>query len=1121
LSYPIGAPNMADRTPQHIRGFIVPSKIEPQNIWTAQSSFSQQNPTAGEPTPNQISPMTLLSTGNQTSAGNTTIITRAAGAAGYGAAYTFTDNTYSETIEFGRDAYNAISGFEYIHQSGSAPINQYYFPTCTTDSADSLHIAYHKFNGTASVNKVALTTTTKTGTSSEQIIYSELAFVTTTQKFHPVLVRLDDDSLMLFHLLEDDGKANIRAHRSEDNGATWSCVSRETLKDAINVGTATGSGVDTHNIQRIRAAQHNDVILLLIETNYNDTAATKRNRLFQFVSIDKGGTFQLVTSATNLAANSFHSISLAVRNGRFCVVYCGTLTRVHYIELPNAFSSIHLLRDGNQFAEIKSGTADAVATGTADFMENGNTALLTEENGNLYCMYYNQTLNKIIQQFSTFGVRWELPNGATSTTDLANVFNTDDAGTTLANMFAIKWIGRGIIACNLETALTIHNSICVVFLGGNANVNLPKSSYAKRESDVNRASYMVNYLPIDLPSNISGLNVVGTGSDAISSGFLRIESSPSHASKRDYEFADLTQSIVVSDNNLYVTAGLIVRASFKVVQGGSVTLGGNNTGIKLQTDNGTSANYAITLIGSTTQFRLLDDTSGTIGTVSFDMTQGIDIMIAISDNTVATFYRAMNNDELRKWTAGPTSTSLTNGGGSSAGQKVFFGHLNYSSGTMQTDFKEMHVSSISATGMQISGGFDNPNDLNARPYPKKGQYNYVYDSVSISTTDGPTYEGDKWNIEPRFDFPIENTLHNVVPTPRIQWRSTAVSSGSVAAQSIAVKFDSDLTNTNSGFMANDLMAIHLNNINWISGNIYYYDSGAWSSLGSIANQIRSFCTVAGRTARGTAGLAEPYFTLNELKDWTCYFLDSGTRHYKKIISNTEGKFGGTATTTKQCTITVDTAPPQTANVVYFIPPIISIVMNMNGKKAQGFKIEITSQQTYNNDIRIGTMLIGPCIIPGKQYQTREITTEQGTTTQSTQDGIRYTRELKPPERIINLSWSEGIDISSLQGDEPNIDYWVSSNQTGAEPIAVQDEAPDLLSNFVRTLTGSKDPIVYLPVITKSTSSGEDFRVLQREKEQLLCTLDSDITISHVLGDELQSEGGEVFRVATMTFREIT
>jgi hypothetical protein len=55
---------------------------------------------------------------------------------------------------------------------------------------------------------------------------------------------------------------------------------------------------------------------------------------------------------------------------------------------------------------------------------------------------------------------------------------------------------------------------------------------------------------------------------------------------------------------------------------------------------------------------------------------------------------------------------------------------------------------------------------------------------------------------------------------------------------------------------------------------------------------------------------------------------------------------------------------------------------------------------------------------------------------------------------------------------------------------------------------------------KSTSLAQDKRYLNREKEQALVTLEGDVQIEHVVGDELQVESGEVFRIATITLKEV-
>jgi hypothetical protein len=58
---------------------------------------------------------------------------------------------------------------------------------------------------------------------------------------------------MLGHLLEnDDGKANFRMLRSEDDGVSFEVVSREGWNETLPVGTTTGAGVDTFEIIRMR-----------------------------------------------------------------------------------------------------------------------------------------------------------------------------------------------------------------------------------------------------------------------------------------------------------------------------------------------------------------------------------------------------------------------------------------------------------------------------------------------------------------------------------------------------------------------------------------------------------------------------------------------------------------------------------------------------------------------------------------------------------------------------------------------------------------------------------------------------------------------------------------------------
>jgi hypothetical protein len=821
-----------------------------------------------------------------------------------------------------------------------------------------------------------------------------------------------------------------------------------------------------------------------------------------------------LSTTDNLESNSFRKINLGKRLGRYVISYIAQTGGLHYMELPNPFSNIHLLRDSNSYITLSA--VPNASTGSNDYMTGGDTAMIVDDDGGVYVYAYSGGTNDFIISQYYDGDFFRLTNGRVNVAE-ASTLNCDDSLTRLSNLHGVHWLGRGFIVSNMDSSTSFDLSLLFTFLGGYANLNLPKTSYGASEADWTRAGFIRNYLPLDEPTNITGLSINGIGNDAITSGYLRITSSATYPSHRYYTWNNLPTSITNSD---YTNQGIIIRSVCIANIGGDYTL--NRRGFTLEMDNSTNR-YEIAVYITTTQIRVRDVTGGSdIATVSHDNTQGVDIVCSIGNsNKVSCWYRTMGNGELRNYINITEDTTITGAASVSAGHSIEWGHLTYASGTLETQWLEFHVSTLIATGMGLAGGFDNPNDLASRPYPPLGQYAYVYDGVSISTTDGPSYEEEEFQIIPQYDYPVSNIFPSQAPSPRIQWRSEKTTVGNIPQQILSIKLNPDTATSLVEAQANDLMGFHFNGVNWRLGDIYYHNGTSWIQLAAIANQIRCACGVTGRSVRGTTGFDEPYFTLDELAGWTAYFIAGATRVHRKIVSNTEGIFGGTATGTKQCTVQFETNPPQSSTTIYFIPPVFSMVVSMNGIQASGFQIRTDAQETYDDDIRIGEVVMGPVVVTGRQYgRGRTISIESGTTTIETQDGIRYSREVKPPTRVFNLAWTDGIDISQLQGDEPDIDYWMASNQSGAEPIAVNNEAPDLMMGFLKYVQGAKKHFVYLPNISKSTSSSEDKRYLNREKEQALVTLDNDVQIEHVVGDELQNETGEVFRIATITLREV-
>ena len=167
---------------------------------------------------------------------------------------------------------------------------------------------------------------------------------------------------------------------------------------------------------------------------------------------------------------------------------------------------------------------------------------------------------------------------------------------------------------------------------------------------------------------------------------------------------------------------------------------------------------------------------GSLGSLSIG--SGVDIMIALSSRTLNVWYRTTSTQSNRRdWISALAITGLTDGGGGASNlQKVRFGHTNYSSGTLDSTFNEVNISNGFNFSEQIHN-FSSPADLSDRPYPPRGRYLWTIDNVLISAVDGSTYQGDEFQILPTSSYPVENIFHSVSPTPRITWRSEAVTSG--------------------------------------------------------------------------------------------------------------------------------------------------------------------------------------------------------------------------------------------------------------------------------------------------------------------------------------------------------
>ena len=1092
---------MANVTPTYLRGFLVPLALGFENVWDAQSTFSTAEERAGDPVPQQNSAMQLIAKGRQSGDSDLTIETKSPGFAGYGAGFIFTDNQTSTT--FGRDPQNSLSRFQNLRFSTSSS-SQYLNPSALDTGEGDLLVSY--FHDLNSGRYLKVDTLEQDDSQSVVIVYQEASSVSGYNILSDMCI-LPDGKYLLCLIAGDSNTVNVKTFVSED-GATWTQRSDKALQDEIEIGTSTGSGssFENHNPQRLRIEQANGVILLLIETIWNDTSATKRNRVLQYASTDLGATFRKITTDSEIDDHSFHSIDLYADKGLFRVGFYGD-RNPSYMTLPSAFTSIHSMRAAGAFIVVDSIQSD----GTDDFMTGGDLSTWTDEGASHHIIARASSISAgdFRIYWSQDAIEWRAMgqdiNGA------GRALRTGDTNSQIERIKAVSWTGKTVMVGEAD-ATAANYSMCMMSFGGYSSVTLPASALANSAiAEWNRLSYAYNYPAVDIFSNFTGVSRIAIG------GGEALSSAGVFNSGNEYWTTNPTVSgMPVAD---IIDKGLLVRARIQEMSGGNNTT--NTRGVLLKIDD-TTEDYEIEVRVSPTEIVVRDNNASanviTIGSLSLDT---IDLLIALSGSSVTLFYRDIDAESNRRtWIDAGTHTTLTDGGGGgSILQRVRWGHLAYAAGTLETTW-----SSVShAQGFQFSDlihDFTNPDDLMHRAYPTIERFAYVADNVSITTANGQTFLGDEYNITPDSDFSINNVFYASSPTPRVTWKSQSVTSGDVPENFIALKLDPDTSVHVDEALPNDILGLHLSGYNFLQAKIEYYSSSTWTVLDTFDTAITSKCVADGRTIRGeNTATNQPYFRYNECAGWRVR-IQVGAEDYtwRTVVSNSEGKFGGTATGTKQAVLLLDSAvsiPGANANID-LVPNSMTLLINLNGQKVEALGLRIPAQTTLENDFRIGLLHLGAVVIPGKQYQRgRTITISSGTETTETQSGVIYARNYRPSRRLFRIAWTEGIDISEIQGDNPDPDYWIADAVSG-QPIAIANDVPDLLQGLLDYLQGEKTPIVYLPMIAK----GADARELLRENEQALVMLVGDVQVENVLGDELVTDGGELMRCATITLQEI-
>ena len=1084
-------------------------------IWDAESSYTQAGPRAGSPEPTGVSHLALTASGDQTAATTLEALTLRAGVAranpATSAAFVYRAATSGDY--WGWDAPSLLARIEPIQWCDTATTDEQY-----AKNADALALpdgtalfAYELYTTDGAVAQPYQVRVTKRATdgSLSTVNAFTTSFATpTSQGRYPALLLLPSGRVLLYFWVFDPNlnEANVRVLYSDDDGATFSVGQQYALDTPVTYGT----GSNSYLVGRIRCAYSLGQVLLLAELTDNDSI-TYKSTLLQAASLDLGLTLEQV-EVWSVSEGPAGVAVMDIPTG-FLVTYANGGDSTSSAQAAPLTS----IKVGSAYEATSTAAHQAITWAATSWEPSAGISTsnvtdspgiaLTRDGETIYLHYvvrHPSSVDDFAAAIYTTdqGTTWAGLYGAPGTNTPATWIHTETANKVPRYLAGCHVRGSTLIASNFDLtspAPAISGSLMLHSLGGYSTVTMP--GVARWLEPGRRAAFSHTWIPYDFPGNL-GWGTSGAGAQALESGYLKITTT---SNARQYSITPATNT----------DQGLLVAFSVTRVSGGALSSTAISCLVSVH-EAGPAKSYTVQINVGATGYRVIDiEAGGQVGSDQVITTaNGVDFILALGGASVAIWHRARGADLERTWTAGPTSSSLTDGG--AGADSIVWGHRT--AATAESRWHSFSYAEAAETGANLYDGQTNPDDLNPHPFSAITG-SPLAEGVTLRAEGGPAVRGDHFTIATRYDYPVERILpSNAQLSPRWGWRST-----STAAQQIAVQ----LSTQGDTSLGSDVIAVAAYGSNVPRVQIHGYDAGTstWVSLGTVdlhtgmagLRWTREGSTVTVDT--GGASTDSPYLHAEEAAGWTFAFSDSIAR---RVLHNTEGKWTNASQRYPVLTLDgIDGTEGTSGTAGRLIPDAWVVLIDLAGATYSGIRVTIPAPTTNvpapaESYWELGSLLIGPCVLHGDESGWgRTIDLELGTELSESRDGIRRAYRARDPRRIVEYGWPDGVDTSSSGAPDADPDYLEGSANASALALASRRATPWDVEGLVRRLAGSAAPVVYLPKVDRFGAS-EGTRVLNRRYQHLLGRVTSDVAIETIQGDELSSE---IARISAIRIEE--
>lgn len=1054
-------------TPDRMRGLIVPTaNITKDSIWAAQSDFTEMNPRAGVAKATQpFTGLVLEMAGEQSE--QITVETVQGGLPGNGSAFKWEGE---DSVEISQNANNVLTDWKNFNFITSP--NEYADFDAVGSDDGTLYFVSERKNITINQYVIAVYKQTRDGAISQIATLENVTLSgAPSGTAKPAITQLKDGSLLVgYFAYTGTNQVNWVVWRSYDDGANWKKISNRALAVPLTVGS-TNFDIETTNMVVV-----DDYVLLTMST-FSNTSSAFGNAHRQYVSRDQGTSFSLIGSG----GDTYHMLSCtALPQGRAGFAYFTDTDTIAFIRIPNP--GVDFGAGSYQTAkevEVSNGVLTFCTKSTAQL--SGGSLTSWYQDGVIYIVALDTNGVLYGWQSTDQGASWEYVSQSNSPSVSESVLYNPDSAVNLDRLKATVWEGRALVLCQT------NRSIGGMFFGGWSTVDFPALVPQPNRNQYH--GYEHNWVANQVPSTSTEYTTSGVGTHSINSDGVRITT---NGNIRYYDYQG-----TINPTQYY-------HFKMKVNSGGSVA--NDYTAFHVTSRIATQV-YTLKMRFRTTSF-LIRDHATVHSSVNVDLTEFHEFMVFQDGIDVVVFYREWDETQAKKW----TRIDVTLGIQFSGVPVMEWGHLVSPTLNTQSVWSMFNVSdgTIGTPGTEKRGA----------QYPTYGEYIYIDKGLLLTSKESPARAGDVYSIDPRADFPIDNIFHEVVLSPRVVWRSQ----NDTTNQNIAWYSDSVVQAAESTLGLSDVIGFHLSGINWKRASIEVWNGASWDTVANIdtSTNMNGKFRRYGATLVPNSNAREFSLNYDEARGWYAELNDGVNKYIVKIKQNSEGIW--TTSLGKSPVLMIDTeyTDPTTLPIdgtIAMMPTSISMVselfQGLSGPGASAYRLAIPSQDTLEGYFQIGTMIIGNVYFMAPQYQRgRSISYSPNIQSTETLDNMFYSRKLSQGARTFQIAWTEPVDTRTIM--ELNPDYWQFSTTAGAVPVANYGDAPFGMMGLFQYLS-NQVPIVYLPAITKSTSTATDIQLFNRFHDHSLVRTTGELTIESVIGEESQDE---MFRVANINLQEI-